>query len=238
MKKVSGWIVLKIRGLLKTVQRSVFKELLVIGDSHVRILSTNRVRFAFPFYYIKRVAVGGATVSGLENPNSKTQAFDIFMKAIRESNAKKIVVILGEVDTGFVIWYRAEKYQTNVSFIFDEAVKKYQKFLLLLSEDHEVICVSTPLPTIIDGQEWGPVADARKEVKATQLERTNLTLSFNKEMKEFCENNKITYVDLDSQSLGDNGLVDNRLLRKDPYDHHYDPTAYSKLIISGLRGKL
>ena len=148
------------------------------------------------------------------------------------------MVLLGEVDTGFVIWYRAEKYKAEVSEMLLHALTSYQKFLTLLRNEHRVICLSAPLPTIIDGREWGAVANARKDVRASQAERTLLTIGFNEGMRRFCEENAIEYLDFDDDSIGKDGLVDRRLLNSDPLDHHYEPRAYMEMIIPRLRNRL
>lgn len=138
--------------------------------------------------------------------------------------------MLGEVDTGFVIWHRSEKYQEPVKQMLDVALKNYEKLLIWCSEKAETICISTPLPTIQDGQDWGEVANLRKEIKATQFDRTKLTLEFNHRMQEICCKRGITYISLDEVSLGEDGLVKKDLLSKNPNDHHYDQGHFAKLI--------
>lgn len=146
--------------------------------------------------------------------------------------------MLGEVDTGFVIWYRAHKYQDSVSAMTDKATNSYFHFLQEVSSLHDVVCISTPLPTIQDGNDWGEVANLRKEVTATQLERTDLTIQFNRQIQSLCLQHGISYIMLDNTSLGKNGLVINTLVNNDPNDHHYDPDAYSSLLINHLSNHL
>jgi hypothetical protein len=219
-------------------ESQTYKEVLVVGDSHASIFSDSTLRAAFPHYLFNVVCIGGATASGLENPNSKTQSLPRFIDAVQKSEAETIIVLLGEVDTGFVIWYRAEKYKTEVSEMLLNALASYQRFLMLLLNKHRVICLSAPLPTIKDGQEWGLVANARRGVRASQLDRTMLTIRFNKRVKKFCAKNRIEYLDFDSDSIGSDGLVDIKLLNRNPLDHHYEPRAYIEMIIPELRKHL
>lgn len=211
------------------------QEIMVLGDSHAAVFKHELISSSFPNYYFNIVCVPGATVSGLENPNSKTQAFQIFMSCIKNSKAKTTIVLLGEVDAGFVIWYRAEKYKIQVSEMLETALSNYQKLLSTLLETSQVICISTPLPTIKDGQDWGEVANARKDVKATQLERTKLTIQFNALMQDFCNKNGIRYLSFDNESIGENGLVDSRLLNFNSTSHHYAKHVYAEMIISKLK---
>jgi hypothetical protein len=91
------------------------------------------------------------------------------------------------------------------------------------------------LPTIEDDNDWGEIANLRKEVKATQLQRINLTLEFNQAMQTFCEENNMSYISLDRDSLGENGLVDPYLLNEDRNDRNYDREKYTNLLIDRLK---
>lgn len=59
--------------LLKFKQ-NVYKEILVIGDSHASVFKNTEFLKAFPNHFMNVVSIGGATVSGLKNPNSQTQS--------------------------------------------------------------------------------------------------------------------------------------------------------------------
>ncbi|ENM3904400.1 hypothetical protein EFU53_002957 [Vibrio cholerae] len=213
------------------------KKILIIGDSHSLVFNSLRMRIKLAQYNIKVCSVGGATASGLENPNSKTQAYPIFKSFYDEehSTAHRIIVSLGEVDTGFVIWYRAMKYGASENEMLDIAVKNYQTFLRNINKDKNLICISTPLPTIGDNLVVGEVANKRKEIKANQLERTRLTLEFNKRIKTFCHLENIIYVDLDAFSISTDGIVKKELLNANPFDHHYSTRAYSNILAKALR---
>lgn len=214
------------------------KHILVLGDSHTPIFHHPLFRQAFPTLTFEVVTVIGATASGLENPNTKTQAYPIFKKALTYTSADTVIVMLGEVDTGFVIWYRAQKYQESVAAMAERAISSYSKFLLEVAAQARVICISTPLPTIQDGNDWGEIANARREVTATQRERTDLTLQFNRQMQTFCDTHGICHVMLDDASLGPNGLVKEALMNRNANDHHYAPDVYAGLLTERLSGIL
>jgi len=212
------------------------QEILVLGDSHTPIFNHPLFKERFPKLFFNVLTVIGATASGLENPNSKTMAYPIFREAVEQSAAQQVIIMLGEVDTGFVIWYRAQKYRESVATMMAKAVASYSRFLLELSERFKVVCISTPLPTIQDGNDWGDIANARREVTASQVERTALTLEFNRIMQGFCLQNGIRYIMLDDVSLGDGGIVKADLLNSDSSNHHYDAEQYSRLLVEGLTG--
>jgi len=209
-------------------------EILVIGDSHARVFDNAKFKHAFPQYFFNVVSISGASASGLENPNSKTQTLPIIMANLSSSKANIVIALLGEVDAGFVIWYRAEKHHSPLTTTFDKAVHNYQNLLCKIAERSRTICISAPLPTIQDGNDWGKVANERRHVKATQLQRTELTLEFNQRIQAFCKANAIEYIPLDQESLGKDGLINPYLLNPDTNDHHYDGAKYADLIIGKL----
>jgi len=210
------------------------KRVLVLGDSHAEVFKDLSFILSFPNLYFDVVAVGGATASGLKNPRSKTKAYAIFKEALNIKRYDKIVLLLGEVDTGFVIWYRAKKYQSSIQEMLDRAVETYTKFIDYSLNFKDVIVISTPLPTIDDNSK-GEVANARRELNSTQKERTDLTLEFNRRVKAFCDLKGVSYISLDSVSLGNDGLVKRYLKNPNPLDHHYNKRVYAKLIIEYLK---
>ncbi|MDO6782694.1 hypothetical protein Q4583_01105 [Neptunomonas phycophila] len=214
-------------------------EILVLGDSHVSVFKRRYLRGWFPDFFFNVISVGGATISGIENPNSRTKAMPIFEKALAQTKSKTVILCLGEVDTGFVIWLKAQRDLVSVNEALNETVEKYEKFISRLMENFNVICISTPLPTIQDGVAFGDVADARKEVKATLKERTELTLDFNKKIKNYCERKNITNLFLDYEFLdNEKGVVNNRFLHADPRDHHFDDYEYSEVLKVHLQSSL
>ncbi|HXZ89982.1 MAG TPA: hypothetical protein VEG61_02870 [Candidatus Dormibacteraeota bacterium] len=81
--------------------------------------------------------------------------------------------MLGEVDTGFVIWYRARKYKVKVSEMFDQALENYVRFLSGISKKGKrIIVINTPLLR-------SKMTMLRDVANCTQKERTQLTLRFN-----------------------------------------------------------
>lgn len=227
-----------VKRVLRAAQlyKSFFcEEILVLGDSHVNVFYNIMLEHKFTGKYFNVVSVGGATVSGLENPHSITQAMPIFQRKIKKSKAKLCIVSLGEVDTGFVIWYRSEKNNASVEKMMNAAIMNYTSFLETLSNTFQVICISTPLPTIRDKQNWGKIANARKYVKATQKQRTDLTLRFNQIIGNFCGEKGILFVSLDEKSLDKNGTLKKELFHNNPNDHHYNSKTYSKMLIKELQ---
>ncbi len=222
-----------VRALLLTVQDFVCKEVLVLGDSHTRVFDIARLRLRLWRYRLRVVRVNGATASGLENPNSKTQAFQKFEAALEKTRADRVIVMLGEVDAGFVIWYRATKQGIPVTKSLEQTLKTYGAFLKSIQvRGLRPVCISAPLPTIEDDNSWGEVANLRRSVTATQRQRTELTLSLNQKMAAFCHAEGIAHLSFDDASLGRDGLVKPTLLNRNRLDHHYNKRAYVNLLAS------
>ncbi|WP_426203123.1 SGNH/GDSL hydrolase family protein [Pseudomonas sp. TWP3-1] len=211
------------------------KSVLVLGDSHALVFSSEQMKALFPEQTFEVISVGGATVSGLQNPNSATQAMPQYLAALQSTAAKTVIVMLGEVDTGFVIWYRAQKYGSSVEQMLERAVDNYQKFLMRIAQSFHVICISTPLPTIRDDMQWGDVANLRKEVTTSLRERTRLTIKFNALMESFCNRQAISHLNLDKTSVDEMGRLKEILRNPDPNDHHYEPTAHAMMIAPLLK---
>ena len=221
------------------VSFKIADKVICIGDSHTSVFDYINYNVWFSGFFFKTKIVHGATASGIQNPNSTTQAriqFDEFIDSISMKN-NFLIIQLGEVDCGFVIWYRAQKLNISVEKQLDETVTNYQKFVLTIKEKvKNCIVMSAVLPTIQDGQDFGEVANKRKEVRATLKERTKLTRSFNQMMKDFCKKNNISFLDLDHHLIDmETGMVKKIFLNEDPLDHHLSEKIFAPLIVKELK---
>jgi hypothetical protein len=222
----------------RTMARVLRREhVLCLGDSHVGILSL--VRLPGVWFRVRRVV--GATASGILNDGSVTLARAKFVERLRHAKPwQQILLQLGEVDCGFVIWRRAEQYGLKIDEQLTLTLDAYAAFVQELIDlgFSRVIVLSVPLPTIDDlPSEWeGSVANQRKEIKATQLERTDLTLRYNAELQRRCNTNGVTFVDVTSGQLDSvTGTIDPRFLKDTRRDHHLAKEPYGQLISAGLQ---
>ena len=210
-----------------------------LGDSHVKMFQRLETGKCFERLVLRCTIVGGATALGLVNPNSKTDALKRFRQELGYvSTRDHLLFLLGEVDCGFVIWYRANKYNMPVEAQFERSLANYQSYLLSVADQgyRNIIVCSVPLPTIVDGQTWGEVADARKEVAATLAQRTELTLRYNARMRHFCGQEGLALLDFEQDILDqESGVVRRRFLNHDPLDHHLEPSAMTPVLVSRLQ---
>lgn len=86
------------------------------------------------------------------------------------------------------------------------------------------------LPNIRDGQLVGEVSHLRRDVKATQVERTLLTRSYNRQLEYFCRCEGLRFVDF-TPELEDwrTGLLHGHWCHPSPADHHLHPERGGKL---------
>jgi hypothetical protein len=214
--------------------------ILVCGDSHTGVFRyCNKKQSKYNFNVCE---VGGATALGLVNPNSKTNALPISADKIKKFNLyDKIILMLGEVDCGFVIWVRSKRYNISVDqqvhqsvinlfkFIDNEVIKKNN-----YTKSQIIVCGSV-LPTIKDNANKKLLGGARSEVNENQYIRTQKTLEYNNLLKENCCKRGFNYIDITNDILDrKNGIVSNLYLNKNPYDHHLDNEKTYKLWLNEL----
>jgi hypothetical protein len=151
------------------------------------------------------------------------------------------VFLLGEVDCGFVIWLRAERQSIPIERSFEESLRAYTDFLAELKangHDSLIVC-AVPPPTIGDGIPLGEVASIRRPVRATQRERTELTIHYNSRLHLWCEETGMYFVDWFADVVEPaSTLVADRFLNPDPLDHHLDSSAFAEILAPHLRETL
>jgi hypothetical protein len=200
--------------------------LLFVGDSHLRYFRfAQKIGLLFP-YTVECCEVGGATAIGMRNPNSKTNAIDIFKKWLAPRDRNSIVVIhLGEVDCGFVIWYRAKKYAETVEIQLQQTVAAYFEFVDNLQKEgfHRIIVTGATQPTISDADQLTGVMKQRNSVKPSQCLRTSLTCNYNQHLQRESFERGLPFADITADALdASTGLTKINFRNKIPNDHHMD----------------
>lgn len=216
------------------------KKILVLGDSHSLVwkyIQKNRLMPGYKFY---TKAVHGATSQGVNNPNSKTNSLHLFEQAIQNNqNLDYVMVMLGEVDCGFTIWYYAENYNTPIKEQLQRSVSSYKKFLneqiLKYYKKEQVILLGSILPTIQDQTNRKLLKGARSKVNTLLSERTALTIEYNNMIKEIARQNKMLYTDITSIIYDNNTKsVKKEFLHKKEFNHHLDNAASAPVWINAL----
>ena len=213
-------------------------KILCCGDSHTKVFwYCNKKKTDF---YFDVCLVGGATAQGAVNPNSKTDALNIFEKKIKNTNADKILIMLGEVDCGFVIWVRAKRYNISVDEQVNICVNNLFSFIdnILMTTNYkkeDIIITGAVLPTIQDSTDKKYLSGARSEVDVSQIERTKKTIEYNNLLKKNCDKYGYIYIEITGDIISKEGIVKNEFLSTDPADHHLDNNKTCNLWLSKLK---
>ena len=125
--------------------------------------------------------VYGATAQGAVNPNSKTNALNIFKKKINSTRADKILIMLGEVDCGFVIWARSKRYNVSIGDRINICINNLFTFVgnivaTISYANEDIIICGSILPTIKDNTDKRFLRGVRSEIDVSQLKRTKKTI--------------------------------------------------------------
>lgn len=214
------------------------------GDSHTHLFEYIQQHRLMSRTIIRAVKVGGATARGIANSNSSTQSLRIFQRYIQFVNKKHyILFMLGEIDCGYLAWYRADKYATSIDHQLLESITNYQSYLLKLLDrgySNLIIC-SAPLPAILDKENWGDIAEEtlpsiqRQQVKASHRNRTDLTFHYNQLLREFCYEYNIQFLDLEKRTLNlTTKLIDDCYRQDNPSDNHLRNETVVPVIIDEL----
>ena len=205
--------------------------ILVCGDSHTRVSSyCNKRQSQFTFDVCE---VGGATAQGAVNPNSKTDALGLFSTKLKNApKADKVLIMLGEVDCGFVIWVRSKRYNISVDEQLQTSIHNLFQFIETKVKSYgygsnDIIVTGVILPTIKDNTHKKYLHGARSEVEIDQYTRTQKTLEYNQMLKTRCNDYGYHYIDITKSIIGEDGLVQHHYLSDNHTDHHLSsPNTY------------
>lgn len=215
---------------------------LVLGDSHAEVFNHANTRLRGDPFDVR--AIGGATAQGAVNPNSKTDAMRFFEDYIsqRHRHHKYCIVMLGEVDCGFVIWYYHEKYGTPLRAQFNRSVGNFFEFVdrvvsLYYAPQDVYICGVVP-PTIMDNADKRYLTGARSQISASRVDRTRLTELYNRKLARESRRRRMKFISIFSKTVR-GGSVADEFLNEDPFDHHLSPEKTYQLWLDelGLRDR-
>lgn len=230
-----------MKGLLEALRACLHARatvrVLVLGDSHVRVFEHWLFLLGLPRTAFEVLYVAGGTASGVRNLKSITGAYRRFRDGLERGAHDLVLVNLGEVDTAYTIWRRADRDGTPVDAMLEAAVRNYCAFIDEVAAGHRVAVLSAPLPTLAD-QAINPDPDVkmRQEVTASQRDRTRLALRFNARIETFCAERGLPYLSSDAAALGPDGLVRRSWCRRGRPDHHYARLPYAWWLLMALRG--
>lgn len=209
-----------------------------LGDSHLRAPRFAADQGWFAPWRSQFTLVGGATAIGLRHPTSKTQALEVYRAELLPHRSEVIPIFqLGEVDCGFVVWLRSQRYGESVEMQVEQSLSAYHSFLRALEGGgyNTILVTSAILPTIRDGQLDGEVAHLRREVKASLTERTALTVEYNRKLQDLCKRDGFHFVDISADLLdAETGVLADVFRHADASDHHLDNERGGRLWVKHI----
>jgi len=225
------------------IYKDEIMNILFFGDSHTQKYikhGANKIQndVKFDVCYVK-----GATAQGAVNPNSKTKALSIYRKTLKRKKNNDydyFAIMLGEVDCGFVIWFRAKKYNKTIHEQIMLAINNLEEFLKndvekVFSED-KIVVVGATLPTITDNTDKKFLNGARSEIDASLQERIDCTFEYNKQLSIMAEKNNYQYFDISDETFDqENYCVFPQFLNKNPYDHHFDGHSVAQFFVDKFK---
>ena len=204
---------------------------LCIGDSNVLILRD----IDLGSVWLHRFILGGATVSGLENPIEEALPSELILPRLSRARPwHQVLYKLGGVDCTFVLWHHARERGLDVQDLFQVAVDGYSELIrrTIAMGFRRVLVVSPPLPTMGDSER---PRNPRGSVDATQQERTQLILQFNAAIETRCRELGAIFVDVTTEQLDPNtGLIARRFVREDTRNNHLAVEPYRELVAGKL----
>ncbi len=206
----------------------------VLGDSHAAVFDEIRRRRLLTGISLTVAAVPGATARGLANPNSSTDAlarFEATLEAVPRS--RRTLVMLGEVDCGFLCWYLAVQEHTTVDAQLQISWQRHRRYLegLLAEGRRHLGVVSVVPPTVEDYTTWTGLANARRQVTASIEARAAATLAYNADLAVWAHDHGCPYLDLDPALVDPTtGIVRDEFRNPDPTEHHLNPGPLATLV--------
>jgi hypothetical protein len=209
------------------------------GDSHATVFRHVAQLGLLPRTSLDLVIISGATALGLANPNSKTRALPQFARVAATIPVQRpLLFMLGEVDCGFVIWHRSQVKGAAPEAELERSIGNYIAFLkgLAAAGHTRLVVAAAPPPTILDHQDWGEIANLRREVTASLSERTALTLQYNARLREWTRRHGYAFLDYEQDVLdARSGVVAEAFRNPDPCDHHLAPAPFAAVMERHLR---
>ena len=191
------WLCLYNTGLVLTTKLFNRATIHVIGDSHVKPFV-----FKSPFLVHH---ISQATAYNLNKDNSFSQSKRYLNSFLPEVNKERDVLLLvfGEIDARVHIYsqFRKSNGAIGIERIIEATAGKYGETIRRLKDDGFAVCVHGIPPA------------ARKNFVSnlpflgTPEQRSEISSMFNKKLGEFCRQNGIPYIDVQSVSADENGFM-------------------------------
>ena len=222
-----------------SLEAMMHSNFLLLGDNHIGYLARAMQIAGFLGWQYQVCEVSGATAIGMRNPNIAVNAFSLYRNFLQDKSRQATVILqLGEVDCGFVMWYRAQRHNEPVADQMRASAAAYLGFLheIRYMGFIDIVITGATLPSIQDNHDWGDSSDKRRDVTASLLERTKLTVEYNKALQIHARELGLRYLEVSSELIDQaTKTVQPRFLSANPNDPQLDCSALGAIWAEKLR---
>lgn len=196
------------------------KYIKVIGDSHTSIFDG----YQGDEFFFKQVRVHGATARGSANLKTKTNSLELFREGLKGKKADKIIIGLGEVDCGYVIWWQNKFKQKSIEDALNESIDGMFNFIenevSPIYKANEIILMSVIPPVIEDNTNSKFLEGRRSEVNPSLDERLALTNVWNSKLANRCKELGYYCINMNTKLLDENNRVKKEYRNPNEWNHH------------------
>lgn len=199
----------------------------IIGDSHVAPIGLIRK------VGVDVVSISGGTMSGIKNPVSKTNSFNIINASLERKKYRNIVLCLGEVDVGFLCMVKNGASTPNqVKENIQVAVDTYREFVDSIESRYSEanVYVTTVCPPVMSDY-WLRVSKikARRELRFSFDDRS----AFADFANQLISSKFAKVIDLAAEIKGKRTGASSHI---NPRDHHYSSIFFCQSMRNVLVG--
>ncbi|MDB9900157.1 hypothetical protein OAC86_01280 [bacterium] len=220
-------------GYIKTAHDAT--KLLLIGDSHAEALSA----YEGSDFYFDRGLKHGSTARGCINPDSKTRAFHFFNNGIKLTDAKHVVISLGEVDCGFMIWLKHQHDGTPINQLFEESMTNLMRLIkehvMLKFNTKNIFVMTIPPAFIVTNTDKRHLNGDRAAVDPSLNERKNLISKWNKRLLKESKKIGFNLIDINNKIIDKHtGEINSKYRTPYQWNHHLWPYTCANLFIDEI----
>jgi lysophospholipase L1-like esterase len=169
----------------------------VVGDSHTAIFKND------PAFQVVEIAGTAHNLINVKSTSNSNQKLQQVIDSI-DKNSDLVMLVFGETDCRFHIYYQAQKRGVSISDIINETVFNYGLALHWLRGSGIIpIVFGIPPPGTYDRF----VFDTPSKPYASPEILAKIYSEFNSKMKIFCSKRAFAYIDIYSKTVDDKGFL-------------------------------
>lgn len=209
------------------------EKIMVIGDSHTEVFEG----YIGKDYIFEQVRCHGATARGAISPITKTDSLKIFRNGLATKEANRVIIELGEVDCGYLLWMKNKQTGEPLLDLMNESIDRLIKFVeeevYQYFGPEDVIMMSVIPPIVEDMTDKRFLDGNRGGVNPSLAERRSLTRMWNKRLARECSARGWKNLNINPKITTGEEVI-QQFRNPNPWDHHLWPASTIGTIIEEL----